>query len=71
MPELLVEYRSEEIPARMQRQAADELARLFETALKEANLEFESISSFATPRRLVVQITDVPVSQPPREIERK
>ncbi|MBT5570465.1 MAG: glycine--tRNA ligase subunit beta [Alphaproteobacteria bacterium] len=71
MPELLVEYRSEEIPARMQRRAADELVRLFEAALKEANLDFEKISSYATPRRLVLQISDVPVSQPPREIERK
>jgi glycyl-tRNA synthetase beta chain len=71
MPELLIEYRSEEIPARMQSRAADELVRLFDAALKVANLDFENIYSTATPRRLVLQITGIPASQPDREIERK
>jgi glycyl-tRNA synthetase beta chain len=71
MPELLVEYLSEEIPARMQRRAADELARLFADALKANNLECETVTSYATPRRLVVRMTGVPVAQPTQEIERK
>ena len=71
MPELLVEYLSEEIPARMQRRAADELARLIEKALKESNLDFGAIAAYATPRRLVIQVTELPVAQPPRETERK
>ena len=71
MPELLVEYLSEEIPARMQPRAADELKRLFAAALKDNNLGFDEISATATPRRLVVRITDIPAVQPPREMERK
>ena len=71
MPELFVEYLSEEIPARMQRRAADELARLIEKALKESNLDFGAIAAYATPRRLVIQVTELPVAQPPRETERK
>ncbi len=71
MPELLVEYLSEEIPARMQRRAADELGRLFGAALKDNNLEFESIATYATPRRLTVHVTGVPATQPTQEIERK
>ncbi|MDE0781367.1 MAG: glycine--tRNA ligase subunit beta, partial [Alphaproteobacteria bacterium] len=71
MPELLIEYLSEEIPARMQRRAADELVRMFEAALKAGNLDFENIYSTATPRRLVLQIIGIPESQPDREVERK
>lgn len=71
MPELLIEYLSEEIPARMQRRASDELTRLFAAALKENNLDCDDIYATATPRRLVVRITGVPAAQPPREIERK
>jgi glycyl-tRNA synthetase beta chain len=71
MPELLVEYLSEEIPARMQRRAADELARLFGDALKANNLDCEAITSYATPRRLVVRLTGIPATQPTQDIERK
>lgn len=71
MPELLVEYLSEEIPARMQRRAADELGRLFGAALKDNNLEFEAIATYATPRRLIVHVTGVPETQSTQEIERK
>lgn len=71
MPELLVEYLSEEIPARMQRRAADELGRLFGAALKENNFECEAIATYATPRRLTVHVTGVPATQPTQEIERK
>lgn len=71
MPELLVEYLSEEIPARMQSRAADELKRLFAAALKDNNLNCGEIFATATPRRLVVRITAIPAEQPPREMERK
>lgn len=71
MSELLIEYLSEEIPARMQRRAADELGRLFGAALKENNLEFETIATYATPRRLTIHVTGVPATQPTQEIERK
>lgn len=56
MAELLLELFSEEIPARMQPRAADDLARLVGDAFKAAGLPFDSINSFATPRRLAVVI---------------
>ena len=46
MPELLLELLSEEIPARMQARAADDLKRLVRDGLKKAGLEFESAQAF-------------------------
>jgi glycyl-tRNA synthetase beta chain len=64
MAELLLELFSEEIPARMQTRAAEDLARLLGNALKETGLEFETIRSFATPRRLTVVIDGLPARSP-------
>jgi glycyl-tRNA synthetase beta chain len=60
MAELLLELFSEEIPARMQRRAADDLARLLGDALSAGGLTYESVRSFATPRRLTVVVEDLP-----------
>ena len=49
MPDLLLELFSEEIPARMQRQAAEDLKRLVTNALVERNLLYEGAQSFVTP----------------------
>jgi glycyl-tRNA synthetase beta chain len=64
MSELLLELFSEEIPARMQGRAAEDLARLLAAALKDTGLEFETIRSFATPRRLTVVIDGLPDRSP-------
>ncbi|MEC7205082.1 MAG: glycine--tRNA ligase subunit beta, partial [Pseudomonadota bacterium] len=48
MPELLIELFSEEIPARMQKRASDDLKRLVSEGLKEAGLEFSTAEAFAT-----------------------
>ena len=56
MPDLLLELFSEEIPARMQRQAAEDLKRLVTNALVERNLLYEGAQSFVTPWRLTLQV---------------
>ena len=56
MPDLLLELFSEEIPARMQARAADDLKRLVTEGLVEAGLTYASAGSFATPRRLVLTL---------------
>jgi glycyl-tRNA synthetase beta chain len=71
MPDLLLELFSEEIPARMQRQAADDLKRLVTDALVEADVAYEGAQSFATPRRLALHIVGLPEAQPHRREERK
>lgn len=71
MPELLVEFLSEEIPARMQSRAAEELARLFDKALTEAELPFGGIWTLVTPRRLALAVDGIPTAQPDRRVERK
>ena len=71
MPDLLLELHSEEIPARMQRQAADDLKRLVTNALVDAGLTYEGAQSFATPRRLALNIVGLPEAQPDRKEERK
>ena len=60
MAELLLELFSEEIPARMQTRAAEDLARLLGDGLKDAGLKFDTVQSFATPRRLAVVVDGLP-----------
>jgi glycyl-tRNA synthetase beta chain len=71
MPDLLLELFSEEIPARMQRQAAEDLKRLVTNALVERNLLYEGAQSFVTPRRLTLHIVGLPAAQAHSREERK
>src|SRR5207237_4474353 len=59
MADFLLELRSEEIPARMQAKARNDLARLFAECTGEAGLETGAIDAFSTPRRLVLIARDV------------
>ncbi len=61
MPDLLLELFSEEIPARMQRKAAEDLKKLVTDALVERGLVYEGAKAFATPRRLALHIAGLPV----------
>lgn len=56
MPDLLLELRSEEIPARMQRKAAGDLRKLVTDGLVEAGLTYEGAREYWTPRRLTLDI---------------
>ncbi|MGE0743167.1 MAG: glycine--tRNA ligase subunit beta [Hyphomonadaceae bacterium] len=60
MPQLLLELFSEEIPARMQKRAEEDLARAFGEKLKAAGLEAKRINTFSSPRRLGLVIDDLP-----------
>lgn len=71
MPELLVELFSEEIPARMQKRASEDLKRLIGDGLKAAGLEFGPVNAYATPRRLVLVVNDLPEKQPDIREERR
>ena len=64
MPDLLLELFSEEIPARMQAQAAKDLERLVVGALSDRGLLFEGVKAFAGPRRLTLAIAGLPARQP-------
>ena len=63
MAELLLELLSEEIPARMQARAAEDLKRLMADGLKAAGLEFTSVRAFATPRRLALVVDGLPTAR--------
>ena len=71
MAELLLELFSEEIPARMQARAREDLARLLGNALGEAGVEFNEIKTFATPRRLTTVVEGLPARSPDIREERK
>ena len=71
MPELLLEILCEEIPARMQKRAADDLKRLVCDGLKEAGLTFDEARAYVTPRRLVLVVDGLPAKQPDVRDERK
>ena len=71
MAELLLELFSEEIPARMQMRAAEDLARLLGDGLKGAGLSFDTVRSFATPRRLTVVVDGLPARSPDVSEEKK
>jgi glycyl-tRNA synthetase beta chain len=71
MPDLLFEVFSEEIPARMQAQAAEDLKKLVTQALVDRGLTYEGAASFSTPRRLALHIAGLPVRQPDLREEKK
>ncbi len=71
MPDLLLELFSEEIPARMQAQAAADLKRLVTDALVAGGLVYEGAQGFATPRRLSLHVAGLPARQPDTREERK
>src|SRR5207244_11923625 len=71
MPDLLIDLFSEEIPARMQARAADDLRKLVTDRLVAAGLLYDGAKAFATPRRLALAVAGVPVRQPDVEEEKK
>ncbi len=68
MTDFLLELRSEEIPARMQAKAREDLARLFVGELAKAGIAAPRITTYATPRRLTLIAHDLPeATEPVRE----
>src|SRR5215470_17345062 len=64
MSELLLELFTEEIPARMQARAAEDLKRLVLDKLAAAQIAVETAETFVTPRRLTLVLTGLPAAQP-------
>jgi glycyl-tRNA synthetase beta chain len=71
MPDLLLELFSEEIPARMQAKAAEDLRRMVTDKLVAEGLVYEGAKAFATPRRLALTVHGVPSRQPDLKEERR
>jgi glycyl-tRNA synthetase beta chain len=71
MAELLLELLTEEIPARMQARAAEDLAMLATSRLAAAGLAFSDVQTHATPRRLVLVVEGLPTAQPDTTEERR
>jgi glycyl-tRNA synthetase beta chain len=71
MPELLLELFSEEIPARFQRRAADDLKAAVTGGLVEAGLLYEGARAYVTPRRLALTVTGVLARSPDTHEDRK
>jgi glycyl-tRNA synthetase beta chain len=71
MPELLLELFSEEIPARFQRRAAEDLRKGVTNALVDAGLVYEGAKAFVTPRRLALTVTGLPARSPDTREEKK
>jgi len=71
MADFLLELFSEEIPARMQVEAARHLQTIFTESLKEAGIECKTLRTFVTPRRLAIKADGIPTIQPDVSIEKK
>ncbi|MCD1625833.1 glycine--tRNA ligase subunit beta [Seohaeicola saemankumensis] len=71
MPDLLIELFSEEIPARMQTRAAEDLKKLVTNGLVEAGLTYAGAAAFSTPRRLVLAVEGLLAKSPTLREERK
>ncbi len=71
MPELLIELLSEEIPARMQQQAARDFRGLVAKQLEDAHLSFDQARAYVTPRRLALVVEGLAERQQDRTEERK
>ena len=71
MPDLLLELFSEEIPARLQRRAAEDLRKAVTTALVDAGLVYEGAKAFVTPRRLALTVSGIPPRSPDTHEDKK
>ena len=71
MPDLLLELFSEEIPARMQARAAEDLRKSVTDRLVAAGLVYQGAKAFVTPRRLTLSVHGVPARQPDLREEKK
>jgi glycyl-tRNA synthetase beta chain len=71
MPDLLLELFSEEIPARMQAKAAEDLRRMVTDKLVAEGLVYEGAKAFATPRRLALTVHGIPARQADLKEERR
>src|SRR4029078_10364258 len=71
MPDLLFELFSEEIPARMQMRAAEDLRKMVTDKLVAEGLVYEGAKAFATPRRLTLTVQGIPARQPDLKDEKK
>src|SRR5262245_456633 len=71
MPDLLLELFSEEIPARMQARAAEDLRKAVTDRLVDAGLVYEGAKTFVTPRRLALAVHGVPARQADVREEKK
>src|SRR6266851_3792219 len=71
MPDLLFELFSEEIPARMQAKAAENLRRMVTDKLVAEGLVYDGAKAFATPRRLALTVHGIPARQPDLKEERR
>ncbi|WP_126975812.1 glycine--tRNA ligase subunit beta [Frigidibacter oleivorans] len=71
MPDLLIELFSEEIPARMQARARDDLKKLVTDGLVEAGLTYAGAAAFSTPRRLALTVQGLTAESPTLREERK
>src|SRR3979409_1763661 len=71
MPDLLFELFSEEIPARMQARAAEDLKAMVTGKLVDAGLVYEGAKAFATPRRIALVVQGLPARQPDLKEEKK
>ncbi len=71
MPDLLLELFSEEIPARMQARAAEDMKKLVTSKLVEVGLTYADAGALATPRRLTLHVTGLPKTTPAMREERK
>ena len=71
MPDLLIELFSEEIPARMQKRASDDLKKLVTDGLVEAGLTYSGAAAFSTPRRLALSVEGLTAESQATREERK
>src|SRR6478672_5224472 len=71
MPDLFLELFSEEIPARMQARAAEDLRKLVTDRLVAAGLVYDGATAFVTPRRLALAVQGIPARQPDLKEEKK
>jgi glycyl-tRNA synthetase beta chain len=71
MADFLLELLTEEIPARMQAPAVEDLRRLMAARLESSGLAFSSMKTFVTPRRLTLAVSGLPEAQPDQSEERR
>ena len=68
---LLLEFFSEEIPARMQLNSERQLKNLFTKSLLQKDIAFDSLKTFSSPRHLSIIIKNIELEQKDQKLEKK
>ncbi|MCG8670066.1 MAG: glycine--tRNA ligase subunit beta, partial [Pseudomonadales bacterium] len=68
---LLIELGSEELPPKALKKLSQAFTEQFTAGLQQNDLDFDSVTSYATPRRLAISVNNLKTQQEDKAVERR